>query len=323
MLISRTTYLKMTNKKKIPKKVLLIGGNGFIGSHLVDNLMANDIPVRVWDKRPEMFRQPLPEVEYLYEEIVNTNCLEEAINGCDTIIYLVHSTVPANSLNSPGQELFDSVRPFVTLLQYVGKSSVEQFVYFSSGGTVYGRPKQLPVPEEHPLNPISPYGVAKVAMEKYLHMFCGLYNKKHLVIRPSNPYGPRQDYNGNQGVIPIFMNKILHDDPITLWGNGAIKKDYIFVEDLARATVKLLLKGVVDQTFNIGSGIGLSLYELISQVEMVTGKKAAMITKKAAVTDVQHIVLDCTKIRSTIGENLSLTSLAEGMKVTHRWLLND
>ena len=230
---------------------------------------------------------------------------------------------PASSLNGSDQELFDSVGPFVKMLHCIEKSAVKRVVFFSSGGTVYGNPIQTPVPETHPLDPISPYGVAKVAMEKYLQMFCRLYNKHYLIIRPSNPYGPRQNYKGNQGVIPIFMNKILNDEPITLWGSETISKDYIFIEDLARATVTLMRADVENQIFNIGSERGASLKELVALIESVTEKKATVTVKESLNTDVTNIILDCAKYKSAVDESLCTTSLPDGMRETRRWLLNE
>lgn len=305
------------------RKVMLIGGNGFIGSHLADALLSHSIAVRIFDKQPELFRNPLREIEYFFGDITNFSALKETVNGCDTIVYLVHSFVPTSVLNKTGTEFCDSVNHFIKLLHCLEKSTIERIVYFSSGGAVYGNPQYVPVPEHHPLDPVSPYGVAKVTMEKYLQMFCRLNGKQYLIIRPSNPYGPRQNFKGNQGVIPIFMDKILNNRPVILWGCDSICKDYIFVKDLARATLELLLGDIVNHVFNIGMGAGTSLKELIALIEIITGEKATITMKQPVATDVTNIILDCTKYRSTTGSDACTTNLQDGMRETYRWLLNE
>lgn len=304
------------------KKVMLVGGNGFIGSHLTDALLSRSIAVRIFDKQPELFREPLRNVEYFFGDIADYSDFAEFANGCDTIIYLVHSFVPASVVNEAGTEFCDSLNHFIRLLHCLEKSTIEKIVYFSSGGAVYGNPQSVPVPEHHSLDPVSPYGVAKVTMEKYLQMFCRLHGKHYLIVRPSNPYGPRQNYKGNQGVIPIFMNKIIGNMPVTIWGSDTICKDYIFIKDLAESTLQLLSNNIVNQVFNIGAEAGTSLRELIALIESISGQKATITVKGSMATDVNNIILDCTKYRSVTGSDPCTTNLRDGMRETYRWLLD-
>ena len=308
-------------KKKC--RILLIGGNGFIGSHLQDCLLKEEYNVRVFDRSRELFRKPLKHVDYFNGDISDICLLEKAIAGCDLVIYLAHSPAPRNDIDFFYDEASNNLEDFTKFLRVVSKSSVEKIVYFSSGGTVYGQPQEIPTPEDHQLKPISSYGAVKVAMEIYLNMYCHHHDKEYLVVRPANPYGPRQNYRGSQGVISIFMHHILNNKPLNIWGSGEIRKDYIYVEDLARATVSLMQSGVKNQVFNLGSGVGISLLEIVSLIEKVTGKLAILKKEKSLNTDIRHFILDCTKFHSFVGEKPATTGLTDGVKATYRWLKDE
>jgi UDP-glucose 4-epimerase len=301
----------------------LIGGNGFIGSHLLDCLLNKKYKVRVVDRSKELFRNSLPEVEYFYGDILDVGLLESAAEGCDIVIHLAHFLTSRDSINTFYDELFNNLNAFIGLLNVISKSSVEKIIYFSSGGTVYGQTQEITIPETHQLKPISSYGVVKVTMENYLHMYSHHHHKEYLVIRPANPYGPRQNFRYNQGVIPIFIYHILNNMPITIWGSGDNRKDYIYVKDVAKATLKLMQNGVKNQVFNIGSGVGISLLELVRLIEVVTRKQAIIEEQKSLNTDVLNFTLDCTKYQNLIGKKPASTKLIDGIKETHRWLCNE
>lgn len=173
---------------------------------------------------------------------------------------------------------------------------VERVLLFSSGGAVYGIPERLPIPEDHPLRPISAYGICKVAMENYLAMFAKRHGMRALIVRPSNPYGPGQDGRRQQGVIAVFTSKICQGEPVEIWGDGSATKDYLHVQDLAQAT-RLLLEADADGTFNIGSGVGTSVLEIVQAIEQKTGKMAQLNFRPAIPTDVPNFVLDIAKLR--------------------------
>ena len=300
-------------------RVLLIGGNGFIGSHLVDELLVGGYLVRVLDRQPELFRQPLEGVEYLTGSFADLFTLREAIDNCEILIHLAHSTVPALSLIHPEQEVLDSVSSFVNMINCFKKGQIKKIILFSSGGAVYGNPTSLPVEEESRLDPISPYGVAKLMMEKYLSMFSYLYGIQYLIVRPSNPYGPRQNYRGQQGVIPIFLNKILNDEEIRIWGDGSSTKDYLYVGDLAQAVVGLMEKGFDNSTYNISSAIGRSLNDLLIILSAGCGRSPRIGYEAERSYDVKHVVLSNAKIYQRTGWRPRM-SLEDGISETVRWI---
>jgi UDP-glucose 4-epimerase len=280
--------------------ILVLGGNGFIGSHVVDQLCAARHAVRVFDRGPDRWRQPLNGVRYFNGDFTNSPMLAEAIHGVDVIVHLISTTVPSTSNLDPIADIQSNLVSTVQLLQLMEGAGVRRLVYLSSGGTVYGTPRKIPISEDEPLNPICSYGVVKVAIEKYLAMFEFLYGLKPLVLRPSNPYGPRQGHMGVQGVIATFMHKVLTGEKITIWGDGSIRRDYIDVSDLARLCCKAIEMGATG-VFNVGHGAGKTINEVIVAIERVTGRKAHTEYLPARRFDVPEVVLDILKAQNAFG----------------------
>ncbi len=300
-------------------RVLMIGGNGFIGTHLVDELQHAGYRVRVLDRQPELFRKPREGVEYLFGSFADLNTLRDAVEDCEILIHLAHSTVPALSLVHPEQEVLDSVSSFVNMVNCFKKGQIRKVVFFSSGGAVYGNPLSLPVDEAARLEPISPYGVAKLMMEKYLSMFSYLNGLQYIIVRPSNPYGPRQNHKGQQGVIPIFLNRMLNDEEIRIWGDGSITKDYLYVCDLVKAVVMLMESGFDNEAYNISSNVGRSLTDLVSVLAVGCGRKPRIAYEPEHPYDVKHVVLSNAKIRQRTGWQPKIT-LEVGISETIRWM---
>ena len=301
------------------KRVLLIGGNGFIGSHIVDELLQENYNIRVLDCNPERFRKPLPDVEYIYADYSDIGVIKRAVADCDSVFHLAHVGTPATSAGQADQEVLTSITAFVRMLEWLKGGMVDRFIFFSSGGAVYGRPDKIPVPEDFKGWPVSPYGVAKLSMEHYLHMFALLNNLQYQIIRPSNPYGPRQNYMGLQGVIPIFMYRMLTNTPIEVWGDGSSRKDYIYVRDLARAAAALLESSRVNETFNIGTGTGVSLNELIRLIAAACGKEGEVSYLPQQSQDVLEIILSCEKMKS-IGGWSAEVPIERGLSLTYDWM---
>ncbi|MBI4937969.1 MAG: NAD-dependent epimerase/dehydratase family protein [Nitrosomonadales bacterium] len=302
-------------------KILVLGGNGFIGTHILDELLDAGHEVRVFDRSHEVWRKPLPSVRYYLGDFANTPLLAEAMQGIDVVIHLISTTVPSTSNLDPIADIQSNLENSVRLFQLMRSANVERIVYLSSGGTVYGIPSILPVPETHPLNPICSYGIVKVAIEKYLGMFEYLYGLKPLIVRASNPFGPRQGHQGVQGVVSTFMHKILSDEKITIWGDGSTKRDYLYVTDLARMcriAAESNLTGVV----NAGSGRGLNLVELVQMIETATGKGADIEYIAARSYDVPEIVLNIEKARTLLGWSPGI-SMQKGLSLQFGWMAQD
>ncbi|MCR9296653.1 MAG: NAD-dependent epimerase/dehydratase family protein, partial [bacterium] len=194
-------------------KALVLGGSGFIGSHLVDRLLTEQHQVAVLDVKPAA----LP-VECFVGQLEDSDLLKKALQGRDLVFHTVSTTVPATSNKNMEFDIASNLISFVRLLELMRENQVERVVYLSSGGAVYGNPIDYPIREEHPLNPISSYGIVKVAAEKYLFLFQELYGLKPIIIRPSNAYGPRQSIVKPQGIIGHFLSRALQGQPLEIWG---------------------------------------------------------------------------------------------------------
>ncbi len=298
---------------------LVIGGNGFIGSHLVDKLLTEGYNVRVFDIINERYRKPLPDVDYRISSLDNIPELYEALLGIDIVFHLASSSVPSTSNIDTVSDIDGNLIPTLNILNLLVKLKIQRIVYFSSGGAVYGNPITLPIGEEHPLNPISSYGIVKLAIEKYLSLYQRIHGLKPLIIRPSNPYGPRQGHFLAQGVISTFLKKIQKNEIITVFGDGNSAKDYIFIDDLINLCYALSLKSNVDGVFNLGSGEGTSLNQIIELIKTTTGIIPEIIYDDVQNYDVNHFVLDISRITEVLG-NYPFTPLKNGLTVTWNWI---
>ena len=299
--------------------VLVFGGNGFIGSHLVDELLTSGYSVRVFDRFPEKFRPPLMGVDYRMGQFGDAFSMAEALQGVDIVYHLISTTVPGTSNLNPVADINDNLVATVVLLDQMVKMGVKRIVYLSSGGTVYGKPRIVPIPEDHPLKPICSYGVVKVAIENYLEMYQELYGLCPTIIRPSNPFGPRQGHGGVQGVIATFLAKIQHGETLTVWGDGSIVRDYVYVTDLVKLCV---LAGVADcvGVFNAGYGKGTSLLEVIDLISDVTGRQIDVVYQASRAFDIREVVLDISKSEMSYGWRPKI-SFEQGIRCHWEWFV--
>jgi UDP-glucose 4-epimerase len=304
------------------KKIIVIGGNGFIGSHLVEALLQTGASVRVLDRCDELFRPRLAGVEYLHGNFADVATLKTALQGCGMVVHMAHGSTPVTSTVAPVDEVLGSMGAFTALLECVRDAEVERFVFFSSGGAVYGVPDRNPVNEDHAERPISPYGVSKVCMEKYLRMFAHIHGLPYLILRPANAYGPRQNYMARQGIIPISIYRILTNQRIAVWGDGRTAKDYLYIDDLIKGTVGLLASSVKNETVNLGSGGAVSINTILGIVRGFCGKAGDVVYEPSMVADVHDIVLDCERIRRYT-DWVASTSIDEGIERTYRWISDE
>ena len=304
-------------------RCLVVGGNGFIGSHLSERLLREGYEVAVLDRfksgvnnlweisgQIEIFRG-----SYLDQELLRT-----AMEGMDYVFHYASSTTPATSIVDPDYEIESNLLGSVRLLQIARDEGVKKVIFPSSGGTIYGEPKSLPVREEDCALPSNPYAISKWAVERYLHHFHELYGLDYLILRYSNPYGERQNPYGKQGVIPIFLNRIKHNQRPVIYGDGSMVRDYIYINDIIEATSILFESAIKDKVFNVGSGIGISLNEIIKTMYSILGEEIRPIYEiNSSRTYVTGIVLDIAKIETKTGWKPS-TSIEEGIRKTWIWI---
>ncbi len=299
-------------------RALVIGGSGFIGSHLVDALIHTGYSVRTYDRMPERFRSTPAGVDFMQGDFSDTTALAEALSGVDIVYHLLSTTVPGTSNLDPIADIEGNLVNTVRLLALMREASVKRLVFLSSGGTVYGIPQADPVSEEHPLQPISSYGIVKSAIEHYLHMEHHLHGLEYTVLRASNPYGPRQGHGGVQGVIGTYLWNYAHGEPLQLWGDGSVVRDFIYVEDLAELCVKGS-EGSGVGCYNAGSGEGHSILQIIDAISEVVGEKVLPDIKPGRGLDVPRSVLDIAKAKQVF-DWAPATSLEEGIESSWAWV---
>jgi UDP-glucose 4-epimerase len=301
---------------------LLIGGNGFIGSHLIDLLLFNDHNVRVFDVQHEKFRAPNTNVDYRIFPFNDIASLENALLDIDIVIHLASATVPSNSNAKAILEIDNILKPSLILFQLLVKYKIKRIVYFSSGGAVYGNvDNDCLITEETQFNPVSSYGIIKTTTEHYLKLFQNNFGLNTLIIRPSNPYGPRQNNTVSQGVISNFLRKIVNGDDLIIYGNLDIKKDYIYIDDLVMITY-LLISSEINGSFNVGSGIGTTLKDILSIVSKFNNGNSRCIIESSLSSDINSFVLDISNSHK-ITNYLPKIELYEGITLTWKWILEN
>lgn len=286
-------------------RCLVLGGRGFIGSHLVDTLLDFGLYVRCFD-RPNIAPISSNHLHNANFELFEGDFSSEAdvsaaVESCDVCFHLISTTLPKSSNLDPVFDIESNVVGTVRLLEQAVKSGVKKIVFVSSGGTVYGVPTQIPIPETHSTEPVCSYGITKLAIEKYLSLFETLHGLDYTILRLANPYGERQRVHASQGAIAVFLGKILDGEPLEIWGDGSVVRDYIHIKDVTAALVQAASYRGTERRFNIGSGRGHSLNEVVTALENATGIVANKIHMQARSFDVPVSVLGIDKAIDLLG----------------------
>ena len=299
-------------------KVLVIGGSGFIGSHIVDSLLKHGHRVRVFDRQPERFRAPVSGVECQFGNFGDRMALIDALAGVDAVMHLVSTTFPGTADLDPKTDVLDNLGGTLSLMDAMIGMGLSRIQILSSGGSDYGPPDTVPVTETHPLRPINSYGIVKSAIEHYLEMYRRTRGLSPVSIRASNPYGPRQGHSGVQGVISTFLNRILADERVEIWGDGSVVRDYLHVADLAELCV-LALQSEKTGPYNAGSGKGVALREIVEIISEVTGRDLEPHYKPGRAIDVPRSVLDVSRAQADFGWETKI-GLRDGIAATYTWM---
>jgi UDP-glucose 4-epimerase len=302
-------------------KVLVLGGNGFIGSHVVDALVIMGHKVRVFDRADDRYRTRLEGVEYVLGSFEDVFLIAEALADIDVVFHGISTTVPSTSNLDPVGDVQSNLLATLRLLKAMLDKGIHRIVFLSSGGTVYGRPTLDPIPENHSLHPVCSYGIVKVAIENYLFMYQELYGLKPVILRASNPYGERQGHLGVQGVIGTFLNKTLNNERVEIWGDGSVVRDFIYVGDLAQMCLKAI-ESEIYGVFNVGSGEGISVSEVLECIVSVSGVSLQVEYKPARDFDIARVVLDITNTQK-IFNWMPVIGLHHGIKRTWQWMNSD
>lgn len=307
-------------------KCCVIGGGGFIGSYLVKQLLASGRSVVVLGRKTfPSFTLP-EDACYAQCDYTDSESLEKYLQGVDEVIDLAYATVPQTSFQDPIYDLQSNLPGSIGLIEAVNQQpSIKKLIFVSSGGTVYGDVKQLPISEETANAPVSPYGITKLTIERYLLMYHKLHELPAVIVRPSNAYGVGQKPFTGQGFIATAMGMVLQGQPVTIFGENGTVRDYIYVNDVAQGIFAALECGKVGQVYNIGSGVGRNNREILEAIALIAKPYGLNVKINIAPKrgfDVEANVLNFGKLLACSGW-LPQVSFEQGLSVMWDALLKD
>lgn len=312
-----TDYLSSTADLSHLRCVVL-GAGGFIGTNLCRALTGRVGSIRAFG-RSQSFPKELQGCEWKAGNFADPNDLVTAISGCDIVFHLVNATTPASANVNKIADINANVVSTLHLLEACRETGVKRIVFVSSGGTIYGIPEQVPTPETAPTNPITAYGISKLAIEKYLGLYEYLYGLEYRVLRVANPFGPFQMALKNQGVIAAFLQQALSGKPIEMWGNGSVTRDYIYIDDVIEALVLAATHKGKGRIFNIGSGEGHNLNDIVAMIIRLLEVDIPVERHPARAVDVPVSILDTTLAGKELIWRPS-TPFEEGLRATISWI---
>jgi UDP-glucose 4-epimerase len=309
--------------KRAKRRVLVTGGAGFIGSHVVDAYLALGDDVWVVDNLTSGRRANVPDGAEFLELDIRDGDIRNLFREIrfDLVNHHAAQIDVRVSVQDPGHDASINLQGLLNLTEAAIEVGTERFVYVSSGGVVYGEPEQVPTPESAPKLPLSPYGVTKLTGEYYLNYYRVVRGLEYVALRYSNVFGPRQDPHGEAGVVAIFCSRLLREDPLTIFGDGEQTRDYVFVRDVVSANMlasQLQLgdvAGLDARAFNVGTGVGTSVNRLADVIEAISGSAPGRERQPERPGELRHSTLDSTLLRSR-GWSPAFT-LEEGLRETY------
>jgi UDP-glucose 4-epimerase len=298
---------------------LVLGAGGFIGGHLCRELRRRGASVHGFGRRWS-YPEALKGVRWTAGEFSDRAALARAVEGSEHVFHLLGGTTPESSSKDPVADLAAGAVASLHLLEICRAVGVRKVVFLSSGGAVYGIPAAVPIREDAPTDPISAYGVSKLAVEKYLHLYRHLHGLDYAVLRVANPFGPWQDPHRRQGVVPALMQALLDGRPPEIWGDGRVVRDYLYAADAAEAIAEAAAYTGPHRVFNVGSGIGRTVLDILRDIGAALGRGTVeAVHKPGRATDVPVNVLDTSLIRREMGWT-PRTGWAEALEATAAWL---
>jgi len=279
--------------------ILIIGGNSFIGKNLIN--VFNNKKYNLHILQRNFNDNEVNNYNYYYFSYFDIEKIIKIIekNNINCVIDLISTLIPSSNLDQFDYEIRNNYSTKLRLLKLYAEFNIK-YVYISSGGTIYGNNSEILQSEESILAPINFYGLSKLIFEQTIKNFSISHNLKYLIIRPSNPYGFNQNINKLQGFVSVALNNILLNKKIEIWGNGSVVRDYIYISDLVNAILDLIEKNIDNNIFNIGSGTGTTILQVIKEIEILTCKKAVLDFKNNRTIDVPINILDISKIKQFI-----------------------
>ena len=300
-------------------KVLVTGGAGFIGSHVADALVAHDHEVHVLDDLSSGKRDNVPAAATFHQMDVRDSEIRRLFDE-ERFDVLVHHAAQMDVRRSVADPSFDAdvnLIGFLNLMENAREHGIRKVVFASTGGAIYGEPEYAPQDENHPLRPLSPYGITKLCTEKYLYFYEQEYGMPWVALRYGNVYGPRQNPHGEAGVIAIFIGRLLANEQAVIFGDGEQPRDYVYVGDVVRANLAALgLEG--SGVFNVGTAVETSVNQLFRLLRDQVRPEMPEKHEPARPGEQRRSILDYSRTRSVLGWTPEV-SLEDGLMATVEW----
>ncbi len=308
----------MRGTRSVGKTCLVLGGGGFIGAAVTRRLLAEGWQVRIFERPAAKVPAGLAGaagLEWVTGDFQSTADVGDALVGVQAVVHLIATLLPKGSNEAPVMDVETNVGATLRLLAGMVQRGIRKIVFASSGGTVYGVPRSVPIAEDHPTQPEVSYGITKLTIEKYLYLYSRLHGLRPVSLRIANPYGSGQRIDTAQGAVSAFLHRALHGEAIEIWGDGSVTRDYLYVDDVANAFLAALGYEGPHQVFNIGAGRGVSLNELAAEIELQLGRPLTRRYLPGRSFDVPVSVLDNTLARTEL-HWMPSTPLADGLRKT-------
>ncbi len=304
------------------KSCIIFGGAGFIGSHIADDLLSHKLNVTVFDKlyaSRKNVAHIIDKIKFLEGDFNNKIDIGDALRGHDYAVHLVSSTLPADSNLNPVYDVESNLVSTLHFLESCVINSISKVIFISSGGTVYGIPKSIPINENHPTQPTCSYGITKLAIEKYLGLYKELKGLDYSILRFSNPFGERQNLHLPQGLIVHLLYKIKNNNPIEIWGDGKVIRDYFYIKDGIKSVYKAIKYNGKIPMFNISSGKGMSINQILDKFRKILKLDFEIKYLPARKFDVPVNILDNRLARKILNWKPE-TSIEDSLKKTWRYI---
>lgn len=302
-------------------KILVTGGAGFIGSNLVDKLVENGDEVSVIDNLSTGFEKNInPKAKFNKLNILNPYLKDIFRKEDFDVIYQLAAQIDLRkSVANPLNDFEENVAGSMNILELARKCNVKKFIFSSTGGAIYGDTELRPTKEDHPVNACSPYGINKAVVEKYLDYYNKMYGLNGVSLRYSNVFGPRQNPNGEAGVVAIFLKKMLKHEKPVIFGDGTQTRDYVFVDDVVNANILAL--GLPSGIYNVGTGIETDVNELFNNINSFFDYRFEKVYGPAKPGEQKTSCLDYSKIKDCSW--CPKTDLKKGLEKTYEWFKNE
>jgi len=303
----------------VTTRAIVTGGAGFIGSNLVRLLASRGHDVVVFDNLSSGVRTNLDglDVRFVHGDVRDASAIGAAMDGADTVFHLAASVGNARSIEQPLDDAEVNVLGTLQVLEAARRNNVRKVVFSSSAG-IFGELKTLPIREDHPVEPDSPYGASKLAAEKQCLAYAKLYPLECVCLRYFNVYGEHQRYDAYGNVVPIFVHRLLRGEPLTVHGDGEQTRDLVSVEDVAEANYRAGAARGVSGAFNIGSGTRISINDLVRTLSEVSGMTPRVVHGPPRAGDVRHSIADISLAHEQLGYTPTV-DLVDGLRRYWRW----